>query len=144
MNNYWIIAAAGDEIQSSPTGSENVTEQAESVTTTDGSNGTAKEEQTEQQPTSPFGNLMSFLPIVLIFVIIYFMLFRGPKKKQQQHQKMISNLQKNDKVRTIGGIFGTILDVKDNEITIKIDEANNTKIKVVPGAISSVVGSETD
>ena len=49
---------------------------------------------------------------------------------------MIQSLKKNDRVRTIGGIIGTIIDIKDDEITLKVDESNNTKIKVVPGAIS--------
>jgi len=48
---------------------------------------------------------------------------------------MVQSLEKNDKVRTIGGIIGTIVDVKDDEITLKIDESNNTKIKVAPSAI---------
>lgn len=77
--------------------------------------------------------------MVLIFVIMYFLLFRGPKKKQQQHKKMVQALQKNDKVRTIGGIIGTIVDIKDDEITLKVDESNNTKIKVASSAIGKNV-----
>jgi preprotein translocase subunit YajC len=60
---------------------------------------------------------------------------RGPRKKQQEHKQMVQSLKKNDKVRTIGGIIGTIVDIKDDEITLKIDETNNTKIKVIPSAI---------
>lgn len=79
---------------------------------------------------------MQLIFIVLMFVMLYFVLFRGPRKKQQQQRKMIQSLRKNDRVRTIGGIIGTIIDIKDDEITLKVDESNNTKIKVVPGAIS--------
>ena len=71
--------------------------------------------------------------------IVYMMLFRGPKKKQQQQQKMVQSLKKNDKVRTIGGILGTVIDVKDDEVTLKIDESNNTKMRVAPGSISRVI-----
>jgi len=73
--------------------------------------------------------------IGLMFVLMYFILFRGPRKKQQEHKKMVQSLTKNDKVRTIGGIIGTVVDIKDDEITLKVDESNNTKIKVVPSAI---------
>ena len=82
---------------------------------------------------------MQFLPLILIFVVMYLLLFRGPKKKQQKHQKMVQSLQKNDKVRTIGGILGTVIDVKDDEIILKVDESNNTKIRVTPGAISTTL-----
>ncbi len=85
-------------------------------------------------PQKPGGMPLILLGAMLVF--IYLMMFRGPKKKQQQHTKMVKALQKNDKVKTIGGIVGTIIDVKDDIITLKIDESNNTKIKVVAGAIS--------
>ncbi|MDT8302636.1 MAG: preprotein translocase subunit YajC, partial [Sedimentisphaerales bacterium] len=68
----------------------------------------------------------------LMFVMMYLILFRGPRKKQQEHKKMVQTLSKNDKVRTIGGIIGTVVDIKDDEITLKVDESNNTKIKVLP------------
>jgi preprotein translocase subunit YajC len=66
---------------------------------------------------------------------MYFLLFRGPRKKQQQHKQMVQSLGKNDRVQTIGGIIGTVVDIKDDEITLKVDESNNTKIKVSPSAI---------
>ena len=55
---------------------------------------------------------------------------------------MVKALQKNDKVKTIGGIIGTIIDIKDDVITLKIDESNNTKIKVTVGAISGNISQE--
>ena len=79
-----------------------------------------------------------------MFVMMYLILFRGPRKKQQQHKQMVQTLSKNDRVRTIGGIIGTVVDIKDNEITLKIDESNNTKIKVVPSAIGRNVSKDKD
>ena len=70
-----------------------------------------------------------------IFVIMYFILFREPRRKQKQHQKMVQSLKKNDKVRTIGGIMGTVVDIKGDEIVLKVDEANNTKVRVAASAI---------
>ena len=49
---------------------------------------------------------------------------------------MVQGLEKNDRVRTIGGILGTVVDIKDNEITLKVDESNNTKIRVLTGAVA--------
>ena len=71
-----------------------------------------------------------------MFVLMYVILFRGPRKKQQEHKQMMQNLAKNDRVQTIGGILGTVVDIKDDEITLKIDESNNTKLKLVRSAIS--------
>lgn len=86
--------------------------------------------------------LMQFAPIILIFVFMYFMLFRSPRKKQQQHKQMVQALERNDKVRTIGGILGTVIDVKDNEVTLKVDESNNTKIKILASAIATNMTKE--
>jgi preprotein translocase subunit YajC len=48
-------------------------------------------------------------------------------------------LKKNDRVQTVGGILGTVIEVSETEITLKVDETNNTKIKVLPSAVSRVV-----
>jgi preprotein translocase subunit YajC len=70
-----------------------------------------------------------------MFAVMYLVLFRSPRKKQQEHKQMVQSLQKNDRVRTIGGIIGTVVDIKDDEVTLKVDESTNTKIKVVASAI---------
>ncbi|MHC4290407.1 MAG: preprotein translocase subunit YajC, partial [Planctomycetota bacterium] len=85
--------------------------------------------------------MLIMLPLLLVYM---FFMFRGPKKKQQEHQKMVSSLQKNARVRTIGGIFGTVLDVRDDEIVLKIDESNNTKIRVSPQAIATVLTDKAE
>ena len=82
----------------------------------------------------PFGN-MQYIFLALMFVMMYLILFRGPRKKQQQHKQMVQTLTKNDKVRTIGGIIGTVVDVKGDEVVLKIDESNNTKIRLSASAI---------
>jgi preprotein translocase subunit YajC len=82
---------------------------------------------------------MIMLGVMVVFLI---MMFRGPRKKQQEHRKMVQSLQKNDRVRTIGGIYGTVVDVRDDEIVLKIDESTNTKIKVTPSAIGTKVADE--
>lgn len=90
----------------------------------------------------PGFSIQSLLPIILIFIVMYFFLFRGPKKRDQEHKKMVQSLKKNDKVRTIGGIIGTVVDIRDDEVVLKIDEANNTKIRVIASAIGKNMSTE--
>jgi preprotein translocase subunit YajC len=131
MNNVWILAQAENSEAPSTITSERITEEETTTTTTVPTDPDDAGRQT--QPTrSP---LIQFLPFILIFVLMYFILFRGPRKKQQQHKQMMQALKKNDKVQTIGGIIGTVVDIKDNEITLKVDESNNTKIKILRSAI---------
>ncbi|MCK4752292.1 MAG: preprotein translocase subunit YajC [Planctomycetes bacterium] len=124
MNNTWILAQSG--ITEQPVSSE----QTETLTTAPAD---PNAPATTTRPQGLFGSPL--LMLGLLFVMMYFLLFRGPRKKQQQHKKMVQSLKKNDKVRTIGGIIGTIVDIKPDEITLKVDESNNTKIKVLPSAI---------
>jgi len=137
MNNLYILAAADVEAEGEVIKGESTEGQTEEIITTDGSNSGA-----DQEPAKPPPGLMQYLPLVLIFVVMYLLLFRGPRKKQQQHKKMVQSLRKNDKVRTIGGVLGTVVDIKDDEITLKVDESNNTKVRVTAGAISKVLSNE--
>jgi preprotein translocase subunit YajC len=88
---------------------------------------------------NPQGQFTQLIFIVLLFAVMYFILFRGPKKRQQQQDQLVKALKKNDRVQTIGGILGTVLEVTDTEITLKVDESNNTKIRVLPSAINKVI-----
>ncbi|AQT68867.1 preprotein translocase subunit YajC [Anaerohalosphaera lusitana] len=145
MNTYWILAANGAEGEEGQViqGGQAEEGQTEEMTTEDGSQQTppADGEGQGDAPGFGFGQL---LPLIIIFVVFYFLIIRGPKKRQQQHSKMVSSLKKNDRVRTIGGIYGTVIDIKDNELTIKIDENTNAKIKVSPGAIAEVVSDKSE
>ena len=95
-------------------------------------------------PPNPWNNIMGWALPILLVVFMYLILFRGPRKREQEQRKMLQSLKKNDKVRTIGGIIGTITDVTDDEITLKIDESTNTKIKVIPSAIGKVLSGDKE
>lgn len=142
MNNLWILTSmvmADPNPEGSILTSEDSADSAIGTTTqADGANPTGQ----DVQPQQPKPTWMSFLPIVLLFVIMYMFLFRGPRKKQQEHAKMVESLKKNDRVQTIGGIFGTVIDIKGDEITLKVDEANNTKIKVCRSAIGKPISDK--
>lgn len=82
------------------------------------------------------GPLLNLMPIILIFIVFYFLLIRPQKKTQDAHKKMIASLKKNDEVITAGGIHGTIVNVKDHTVTLKVDD--NVKVEVQKGSISSM------
>ncbi len=132
MNNVWILAQAdGSEAPSTIT-SERVTEEETTTTTVAADPNSTGAKPLRKSPLGSYGNLI-FLGVM--FLLMYMILFRGPRKKQQQQKQMIQSLTKNDKVQTIGGIIGTVVDIKDNEVTLKVDESNNTKIKILRSAI---------
>jgi preprotein translocase subunit YajC len=139
MSDIWVRAALAQEDTEGREGMELTSDQSqgkpEAVVGVDGS-ADNKDKGAETETRNPW---MQMLPFMLIFVVMYLFLFRGPKKKQAEHKKMLSSLQRNDRVRTIGGILGTVIDIRDDEITLKVDESNNTKIKVTAGSIAAVL-----
>ncbi len=78
--------------------------------------------------------IMSFLPMVVIFILFWFLLIRPQQKKAKLHNKMISELQKGDDVVTNGGILGKIAKVDDQVIHLEI--ADNVVIKVQKGTVT--------
>ena len=80
--------------------------------------------------------LAMFLPLILIFIVFYFFIIRPQKKKEDTRQKMISEVKKNDRVITIGGIHGTVTQVDESSVLIQAD--SSTKLRVEKSAISSV------
>lgn len=88
-------------------------------------------------PQAPQVNpLVNLFPLILIFVIFYFLLIRPQKSKEKEHQKMLGNLNKNDEVVTSSGIHGTIVNVKDKTIILRIDD--NVKMEVEKNAVAYI------
>ncbi len=132
MNNIWILAQAPGEETSGGIDSELADETAAQTKQEVSDSNTPPGKGRGRGFFGPYGN---FIFLALMFVMFYLILFRGPRKKQQKHRQMVQTLQKNDRVRTIGGIIGVVVDVKGDEITLKVDESNNTKIKVISSAV---------
>lgn len=80
--------------------------------------------------------LLNLMPVILIFAIFYFVLIRPQKKTQDEHKKMIQGLKKNDEVITSGGIHGTVTNVKETTVTLRVDD--NVKIEVQKSSISTI------
>ncbi len=90
-----------------------------------------------EQP-DPF---MSFLPLILIFVVFYFLLIRPQTKRQKEHREMVAALQKGDEVTTAGGLLGKITEVKDS--FVKIEIASNVEVTVQKHTVSAVMPKGT-
>jgi preprotein translocase subunit YajC len=92
----------------------------------------------QEQPDAWEGLLKTFGPIVLIFIALYFIVLRPAKRREQmQRELFLTSLKKNDKVLTSGGIIGHIANVndKEEEVTLKLDESSNVRIRVLKSAI---------
>ncbi len=83
------------------------------------------------------GTLVSLLPMVLIFVIFYFMLIRPQRKKEKKVQEMLNALKVGDRVSTIGGIYGTITNIKDDTLELSVGK-DNVKLMFARWAIRQV------
>lgn len=88
------------------------------------------------QPTPAVNPIVNLFPLILIFVVFYFLLIRPQKKQEKEHQKMLKAIDKNDQVVTSGGIHGTVVNVKDKTVTLRIDE--NVKIEIEKSCINFV------
>ncbi len=90
-----------------------------------------------QPAPAPGGGIGFFVPFIFIFVIMYFVLFRPQKKRQQEQQRVMSGLKTGDHVVTNAGIHGLIANVKETTVMLKV--ADNVKIEMEKSAIANVL-----
>jgi preprotein translocase subunit YajC len=89
-------------------------------------------------PNGQGGNPVTmFLPLILIFLVFYFFIIRPQKKKEDDRKKMIEAVKKGDKVVTIGGIHGTVVQVDEGSVLVQVD--TNTKVRIEKTAVATVV-----
>jgi preprotein translocase subunit YajC len=86
--------------------------------------------------------LMSFVPLILVCAIFWFLVLRPQQKRYKEHQAMLNAVTKNDTVVTVGGIIGKVVKVEDDNATLHLSIADNTIVRVVRSAISSKVDGE--
>ncbi len=77
---------------------------------------------------APGGQLMSFVPLVLIFIVFYFLIIRPQQKKAKDHQAFLANLKKDDEVVTSGGLYGVVTGLTENAVTLQIAEGVRVKV----------------
>jgi preprotein translocase subunit YajC len=89
-------------------------------------------------------SLLLFAPLILL-IVVYFVLLVLPKRKQEkERQKMLDDLKKGDRIQTIGGILGTVVNTEANEVLVKVDETNNTKLRFTRSAIHRVIAEKAE
>jgi preprotein translocase subunit YajC len=94
-------------------------------------------------PAQPPPRVDPFLWIVVVMVaVLMFFTIGGQKKEKKKRAAMLAAIKKGDKVQTVGGALGTVIELRDEEVVVKVDENNNTRIKFVRSAIQSVVQEE--
>jgi preprotein translocase subunit YajC len=93
-------------------------------------------------PPSPFGNFF-FIAIMLAVLVFMFSNMRSQKKREERERtEMYAKLGKNDRVLTVGGVIGTVMAVKDNEVVLKVDETTNTKMTFLKSAVQRILTDE--
>ena len=92
-------------------------------------------------PAQEQPGLVSFLPLIILFAVFYFLLIRPQLKQSKQHKQLVSALTKGDEVATNGGLLGKIKEVGDNFIVLEI--AKDTEVKIQKAAISVVMPKGT-
>ena len=96
-----------------------------------------------QASSAPASSPLSFLPIILIFAIFYFLLFLPMQRQKKQTAKMLTELQNGNVVTTSGGIVGSIVSIGDDDTLVIRVKPDNIKIQVARSAVASLVSKET-
>ena len=84
-------------------------------------------------------DLISLMPLVLIFVVFYFLLIRPQQKKMKAHREMIAAVKRGERVLTAGGIFGTVVKIEEEEGILVVEIAKDIRVRVARGTLSEVV-----
>ena len=79
-----------------------------------------------------------FMPLILIFAIMYFLLIRPQQKKVKEHQAMVAAVRRGDEVVTQGGLIGKVVKVKDGENELEVEIADGVKVRVVQSTVADV------
>lgn len=95
--------------------------------------------QPSRKPQGPAGLGKWFLPMMIGgMILLWFWMGRGRRKQQQRRKEMLEVLKKGDKVTTVGGVVGTVIEVKTDEVTVKVDESSNVRMKFARWAIRGI------
>jgi preprotein translocase subunit YajC len=91
----------------------------------------------QQQPSGLFGP--SFIWIMLGMIVIMLIFSGGGRKQEKQRKAMLATLKRNDRVQTIGGVLGTVLEVNEHDVLLRVDEGSNTRIRFARSAIQQIL-----
>jgi preprotein translocase subunit YajC len=102
----------------------------------------AQNTQTNSLTDSTEFSFASFVPLVLIFAVFYFLIVRPQSKKAKEHQNMVNNLKTGNKVITSSGIIGVVTDILQKENQVEIEIANDVKVKVLRNYVIDLLKTE--
>lgn len=123
----FTLLQAGEVVEVAPVATNEAVETVAEVTVNDPESAT----ETQAQPTG--GGMSMWIMLALMFAVMYFFMIRPQKKQQKELQNFRDSLKKGDKVVTIGGIYGTVTEIKDASVLIEVD--NSVKIRVSKQAL---------
>lgn len=95
-------------------------------------------------PTGPPSGLPMLFPAVLLAMIVFMFLSSRSQKKREKREKeeMYARMSRNDRVLTVGGVIGTVVSTKDNEVIVKVDESTNTKMTFLKSSIQRILSDD--
>jgi len=96
-----------------------------------------KPSKDQQRSKGPFDARFLFI-MIGIFALMYFWMGRGRKKQETKRKEMLAMLKKGDKITSIGGIVGTVIEVREDELVVKVDENNNVRVRLARWAVRGV------
>lgn len=88
----------------------------------------------------PIEAIQGFAPFIILFILFYFLLIRPQTQQQKKRKELLDSVKEGDKIRTIGGIYGTVEKMKGDELTIRI--AENTKIRLARFGVESILNEK--
>ena len=81
----------------------------------------------------------NFVLLMVLIALVYFFIFRSKQTKDKDRKKMLKEIKRGDEVQTIGGIIGAVVEAREDEVLLKVDETNNTKMRFARSAIHRVL-----
>ncbi len=108
------------------------------------SNAIAQASDVAASTTSPDFSLSSFVPLILIFGVFYFLIIRPQSKKYKDHQEMVNSLKTHTKVVTTGGIIGVVTGINKEDGTLEVEIADGVTIKILKNHVADLVKTDKD
>ena len=95
--------------------------------------------QPAQPPETLTSEILSFAPLALMLIVVFFFMSSGRKREQKKRDQMYSAMKRGSRVVTAGGLIASVVEVRDDEVVLKVDEANNIKERYTKSAIIKVL-----
>jgi preprotein translocase subunit YajC len=93
-------------------------------------------------PAGPAATLVNAFPLIFLFIVFYMLIFRPQQRKEKERQKMVEALKVGDRVLTQGGLYGTVSEIRDDSVRVKI--AENVKVEFARAAITQVFAENSN